>query len=467
MNDQNSVLNSVKTIESLSLSAKEKKASKSYKTAQKSLQAFLADFKAGKIKTRGKFKTSLTLAIDNLTMYVKDTGVQRAHYPIRKLVKYILNVLKTILDDHEDKSLTPPAVKALIKRKITPKLLEIFEVAEDIIDVDPTVEKKGLSDVAEEFITVRESVRKYQKYQRKIPNKLRRPEAFQVAEVPILAAMPGSLRNPATLKHIKIPHTVVGQGINAIGIVFEKQNVLMFSKKHALADAKTMFIEEAEDSGLDGGKLKESKKTAKASITSKFKLIAQSLNLTRGPEISAWVKEMKTLTPAARDNFDYKGLVKKTFKRDLRDTVLSVITPIAKEISALYNSLETIDKQERETKSRFNKVKKTKQSSSNILLRYASAAVSEISKQSGHDYDIISTIPQFSPRNADIVMYWIVSTVFYKVLRNYAGEEIDGITWSLPWSQKKSKASREVPADVNSLQVKYGSLTPPPFSGSK
>lgn len=422
-----------------------------YKNTVTSLEALLLQVSTNSLKNRGQFLSTVDSVIEDLRNYVKVSATTRSEYPIRKIAKYIINTLQTIHTDVEDKATNLVSVKNIFKTKVS-KYLEDMRSARDESEVGEEDSSRH------DFLNTRDAIRRYKKYERKLPSKLRRPDSFQISEVPVIARLAGRVGSVAFLKKLKIDYTPIGFEGNTsdIGIVFEKQNLLMFSKSAAQEDAENLFAEDAAESGLDGKKLSQQKRNAKKKIKEIYSTIAQSLNYTSKSEIDRFVKQQLELTtPAERNSFDFDKLLNKAFKRQkaLIETVRSVIQPLLKDIENQYASIEQIEKDQKETKRKLKASTKTNLKSSSVLVRYANAAVEEISRQSGHDYVIMSTTPVQNPRNSDIVLFWIVPKVMYRVLDSFSDSGINVTQWGLPWSNKQVKVSDKVPDSVN-LSVK-------------
>lgn len=433
--------------------AKTQKARLAYAQAHEHLENYvLTIVDTSKIKKLSAFYGLIDQAIESLQDYVGASGTVRSEYQIRKPARFAISTLKTLRDDVEAKTTTLKRVQKVSTTKVSGYLQDMVDANTALLNEQ---EANSLKDAERDFLNTKEAFRKYSKFQRKLPNKLKRPDSFQIAEIPVMARLAGRVGSVSFLKAVNVDYTPVGfeGGSSDIGIVFEKQNLLMFSKTSALEDAETLFDEDANKSGLDGKKLTAAKRDAKKKMRQYYTQMAQSLNITTKDGIKDFVAIQMDMNDKERKGQDLNKLVKKHFAKSkpaLQKTIHKELMRLTDEVEKIIENIEKLEKQQKQTKSQYNARRKSQLDEASVLLKYASAAVDEISKQTGHDYVVFSPMSVQNPRNSDIVMFWIVPKVFSRVMTSFSDDGIKVAYWDLPWSKqsKNRKASKAIPKSI-------------------
>lgn len=426
-----------------------------------------------KIKKLSAFYGIVDQAVESLQQYVKVSGTVKSEHPIRKPARYAISVLKTLRDDVESKETTLKRVQKVSATKVKDYLIDMQDANDKLLAEQ---QANPLADAERDFITTKEAFTRYSKYQRKLPSKLKRPDSFQIAEIPVMARFTGRVGSVSFLKSINVEYTPIGFDGNTssdIGIVFEKQNLLMFSKEAALANATLLYLEDLTGLDLDTKdylfnpekyikevkqsyfkKFSDKKRELKKKIKQAYTQVAQSLNITKKGDIQEFISD-RMEDDTTKSNFDYAKAISKKFDKDLVKEVMRSVRPLIDDIDKAYKLIADQDQNKKTEERRLREVEKSKLDEPSVLLKYASAAVDEISKQTGHDYVVLSTQSRQNPRNSDIVMFWIVPKVFSKVLNSFSDNGMSVSYWDLPWSKKKQprRSSTKIPKSIE-LSVK-------------
>ena len=427
-----------------------------------------------KVKKMSAYFNLVDQAVESLQAYVKVSGTVKSEHPIRKPARYAISILKTLRDDVEAKTTTMVRVQKVSATKVNSFLLDMQDANDKLLAEQ---QANPIKDAERDFITTKEAFTRYKKHERKLPNRLKRPDSFQIAEIPVMARFSGRVGSVSFLKSINVEYTPIGFDGNTtsdIGIVFEKQNVLMFGKEAALANATLLYFEELTGQDLVlkdylfnpeqylrdvkkeyfKKKYADKRSASRSEIKKLYRQVAQNLNITDKQGIKDFMAE-RSEDDTTKSNFDYAKVIKKAFDRDLVKDVMDSVRPLIDEINKHYKIMEDYEQEKKKEERRLREVEKRKLDSPSVLLKYASAAVDEISKQTGHDYVILSTQSRQNPRNADIVMFWIVPKVFSKVLTSFSDNGMSVSYWDLPWSKKKQpkRSSTKIPKSIE-LSVK-------------
>lgn len=436
-----------------------------YHMSETALKSFISLLNKNKLSSKKKFDESIELAISTALVYHKTSGGTRQEYPLRKISKYSIALMKTLKENVRDKTQNVEETKKIVNKKLKGYLDDLSLLSINLDMASDTTQ--GRSKTEEDFLSAREAIHKYAAFKRKLPTRLRRPDGFEFSEIPILARFGGRVGSVSFLKSVKINYTPIGfDGGSDIGVVFEKQNVLIFSKSSVMEDSKELFKEDLAKAGLETSVNSKRKRAIKKSIKEKFTTIAQTMYIVKPLAIKEWVAEMMELEVGPRRVFDYKDMATKAVRRHDRKSsakdkvslvgmIMESIKPLIDGIDKEFHSIEIIDDDTKKKGAMKRKRERSDMTDEAIMQRYANAALREVTRQSGHKYHLISSIPQRNPRNLDLVMFWVIPDTFQKVLKSFSDDGIKVASWGLPWSSKQVKLDGKVPDSVH-LPVRLG-----------
>jgi hypothetical protein len=395
--------------------------------------------------------------------------------PVIRSLKSSINVLNGIHLGVEERSLSFSEAKSIVSDSFTRFLDEAqiytqnieneqsFEVHSDTVELSDLKDKLASARKSKEnsakdkidshHLNTKDLFQKYRaKYLNKIPSKLKNPGSIQVIELPLIAQFSQSaFMRPQVLKKLAIKATPVSfdgsDHSSDIGVVFEDQHVLMFSKSSAIALAKEEFEEHKANSNTKQNS--SIRKNIEKQIQQNFSEIAKLLNK------KSKADQDKLIESINEKNINYKVLIKNIYK-DPKEQVR-----VQEEITSLRNSIVGLHKRQAgiiDTKKadayKLNVFRKKIMNSPSILLTTATETMDELSSRSSKEFTLITGTPMINPKNSDIVMFWFIPKNQYKRMLSLTGGNLKITRWGLPWRAAGLKSkSREIPTST-SLSVK-------------
>ena len=421
--------------------------------------------KAKPFKSRAVMLEATASTVDSIETFLTATGKEPSISGIRKKLKNTLNVVKGIQDGVQAKELKFAQMKVMVSGKLTEFLDDTitlqgnlknqqalqFQSAGNSVELADLHDQQRQAKDADHATNTKDLFQKYRsKYLNKIPARLKNPGGIQVIELPIIAQFEqAAFMRSTTLQKLGIPFNRISSGKDYAGaaamVVFEKQNLLMFSKSAAMDLAREEFEEVKESS--DSKKNSTMRRNLNRQIKQKQSQIAQLFNKKTKDQQAKFIERMES-----EKGVNFSVLAKNLYKTpELYKEVMSSLKAFQKELAALKGKHDELDAKKKGAAHQLKAREKRMLDETSVLFTTASHTVEELSTRSSHQYTLITGTPMVNPKNSDLVMFWFIPTMLYKKMTSLTGGNMKITRWGLPWQgkAKMSKSQSSTPLSRN------------------
>jgi len=413
--------------------------------------------KSNPLKGRQVMLEATASTVESIESFLSATGKTPSISGIRKKLKNTLNVVKGIQDGVQSKELKFAQMKIMVSGKLTEFIDDAQTLHTNYLNHQKLIAESNSGKGSEELADLLDKNRQERdqersgdtkdlfqryrsKYLNKIPSKLRNPGGIQVIELPVMSQFEqAAFMRSNTLQKLGIPFNRISSGKDYAGatamVVFENQNLLMFSKKAAMELAQEEFDEYKETS--DSKKNGTMRRNLNRQIKAKQSQIAQLFNKKTKDQQAKFIERMES-----EQGINFDTLAKNLYKTpELLREVMNSLKAFQKELKIVQDKHAELDNQKKDASRRLKAREKRVLDPSSVLFTTAQHTVEELSSRSSNDYTLITGSPMTNPKNSDLVMYWFIPTMLYRRMTSLTGGNMKILRWGLPW-QSKAKLSK-------------------------
>lgn len=407
------------------------------------------------LRNRDLMLEATSSAVDSVQSFLSATGKERSISGIRKKMKHTLNVLTSIQDGVQERTLNYQGMKTLASDQLGEFLddLEVLyseyqsksalasESAGSTLELSEIQQKEREAKDADTAKNAKDLFKQYRaKHLNKIPSRLRNPGGIQVVEMPLMAQFEqAAFMRSTTLQKLGVPFTRVGSGQDYAGatamVIFEKQNLLMFSKSAAIELAQEEFEEHKQ--GSDSAKNSTMRRNLNRQIKQKQAEIAQLFGKKTKDQQAKFIERMDS-----EQGVNFDTLAKNLYRDpELYKEVMNSLKAMQGQLTNLRNKHADLEAKKKDAARDLKNREKRMLDVESILFKTASHTVDELSERSANEYTLITGTPLTNPKNSDLVMFWFIPRSLYKRMTSLTGGNMKIARWGLPWQQKRQLSS--------------------------